>query len=383
MEKKKINILYLIDTYINGGGTETHLADLVMNLDKDTFNPVICSFELEECPFVNKIRNSGIRIEYIPVRKIYSFEAFIQASKLMKFIKSNNTDIVQAFHFKSDTYGVLVSRLAGVKKIISSKRDLGDLKKKRQVLLNKLMNPYIDHFIVACNSVGEVVRKIEGVESKKMTTIYNGVNLRRFDLDRRSDVTSLKKELDIHDGTFVIGSIAYFRPEKAYHIFFEAIEKIKNSIENWAVLILGDGPLEEYFKSFCKERKLDRNVRFMGSVLDVPRYISLMDIICLVPNKNEGFSNAILEGMAMKKPIIATDVGGNAESVQDGETGFIIPSNDSEELSNAILKLFNDVNLRNRMGEKGRERIEKHFVLDGMIRKMEHLYLKLYQESNS
>jgi glycosyltransferase involved in cell wall biosynthesis len=376
---KKINILYLIDTLRDGGGTETHLAEVSARLDRKRFNCFICAFDCEQGPFVKRIEENT-PVAYIPVGRFYGINAVIQAFNLIKFIRENHIDIVQTFHFKSDTYGVLVSKLAGVRRIISSRRDLGDLKESRHLMLNRLLNPFVDHFIMVCNTVAEAVKKTEGVPEERMTTIYNGVNLNSFNLDRERDVVSLKKELGISPDAFVIGSIAYFRPEKAYHILFEAIEKLDKSLKEWDLVILGDGPLEDHFKALCRKKGLEDRVKFMGSVIDVPRYISLMDVVCLVPNKNEGFSNAILEGMAMAKPIIATDVGGNAEAVIDGETGFIIPPDNTERVAEAILKLYNDWDLRKKMGKKGREVIDKKFVLQDMISKMEDLYTKICQE---
>lgn len=382
MEHNKINILYLIDTYRNGGGTESHLADVTTYLNRDKFNYIMCSFDLQECPFVARIRSGGTPIEYIPLTKIYLPSAFSRARKLIKLIKDHQIDIVQTFHFKSDTFGVLVSKLAGVRTIISSRRDLGDLKKRRHLFLNKAINPLIDHFIVVCNSVRNVMRNVEGVPEDKMTTVYNGVQLRRFQPCTSSVPIAIKRELEIPDNAFVVGSIAYLRPEKAYHIFFQAMEEIQHFIKPWCALIVGDGPLKESLQILCKKMGIDRNVRFVGSVVDVPQYISLMDLLCLVPNKNEGFSNAILEAMAMQKPVIATDVGGNAEAVEDGQTGILIPPNDSKRLVEAILKLYTDIDLRTQMGDKGRRRIENNFSLQHMIMSMEDLYSQIYLEAN-
>jgi len=170
--------------------------------------------------------------------------------------------------------------------------------------------------------------------------------------------------------------------KKGYDVFFEAIDKIRDSMNNWTVITLGDGPMEDHFRMLCRKKKIDCNVKFMGSVSDVLKYGFLMDIICLVPTQNEGFSNAILEGMAMGKPIIATDMGGNSEAIVDGDTGIIIPPNHPQKLADAIVRLYRDVNLRKRMGERGRERVEKHFTLEDTIMKLQQLYLQMNPEIN-
>lgn len=102
-----------------------------------------------------------------------------------------------------------------------------------------------------------------------------------------------------------------------------------------------------------------------------------MDVFCLVPNKNEGFSNAILEAMAMARPVIATDVGGNAEAVVHGQTGLIIPPDNSDALAEAILDLYNNPDKRLQMGQNSRERAVNVFSLEHMIKEHEKFYESL------
>lgn len=378
---KKVNILFLIDMFLDRGGTEAHIADLVENLDKNKFNCTICAFDSNESEFITRIREKGITVRYIPLGKIYGWKALGQAWELYKFIRTNQFDIVQTFHFKSDTYGVVVSKFAGVPNIISSRRDLGDLKRTRQILVNRLANPLIDHFLMVCKAVGDAAWRDERIPSSKVTLSYNGVDLKRFNLSADQKSKNVRRDLGLNEHEVVIGSVAYFREEKAYDVFFKALDHVRDKATGWKVLILGDGPLEGEFKAYCKENDLEDYVTFMGAVDDVERYIGVMDLICLVPKKNEGFSNAILEGMANGKPVIATNVGGNSESVVDGETGIIIPPNRPDHLAEAILKLLADKDLRANMGRKGRERIEKYFSMDVMIQRLEQFYSERFKES--
>jgi len=328
---------------------------------------------------VERIRSVGVPVEYIRVGRIYGPHAIYQALKLLRLIKHYHIDIVQSYHFKSDTYGVFISKIGGVKRIVSSRRDMGDLKKAHQVLLCKFMNRFVDHFNMVCDSVGKAMHKTEGIPMRKMTTIYNGVDLDQFPVVKMNDILNLRNNLGISPKAFVIGIISYFRFEKAYDVFFAAIDKIRNQIPEWAVLILGNGPLEANFKALCKTKGLEGRVKFMGSVLNVERYIALMDLVCLVPRSNEGFSNAILEGMVMGKPIIATDVGGNAEAVVMGDTGILIPPNDPVQLANAILQLYQNPSLRMAMGEKGKKRVQDNFSLEQMVKKMEDFYIQILE----
>lgn len=357
------------------GGTEKHLYYLTKYLNKDKFNCSIVTFDLKEI-FVKKIREEGIKVIFIPVKRHYTLNALLKAFKLKALIKKHNIDIVQTFHFKSDTYGVLVSKLSGVSKIISSRRDVGDLKKPRQIFLNKIINRFIDRYITVCNTVGEKVHKTEGIPRDKMITIYNGVDLNKFN-PNNTVLQDIKENLGLKEDDFVIGTSAVFRPEKAYHILFKGIEKVLPFIKNLKVLVLGSGVTKSYFEDYCNRGPLRDIVKFMGFVDDVENYLPLMNIFCYVPDKNEGFSNAILEAMAMERPIIATDVGGNTEAVANGINGIIIPPSNADALADAILYLYNNSDTRCRMGIKSRERVEQFFTLQQMIKNHERLYLEM------
>jgi L-malate glycosyltransferase len=373
--RKKINILFIIDEIMDRGGTENHIFTLASSIDKARFNASICYFRGGAKYVQFGKEKLGIDLVGVDLDRIYSFDALRKAFRLSRVIRERDIDIVQTFHFKSDTYGVMVSKLSGVSRIISSRRDMGDLKKRRQILLNRVMNRFINRYIMVCGAVGRRFHEIEGIPEDRMVTLYNGVDLSRFDPARTPRKN--REELGIKEGDFVVGTVAHFRPEKAYHIFFEGINKVKGSIKNLKVLVVGDGgavSMRKQFEDYCKGNGLGKVVKFIGHVEDIENYLPFMDVFCLVPNKNEGFSNSILEAMAMGRPIIATNVGGNAEAVVNGETGFIIPPNNSEMLAELILKLYTDSDMRLKMGKKARKRAEEVFPLKLMVKKHEDLY---------
>ena len=378
--RKKINILYIIDQFKAGGGTERHLVRLATMLDRERFNTAISCFEGAPGTILDDILKHGIPVEDLNLSRIYSYRALARGFRLARFIRRHGIDIVQTFHFKSDTFGVFFSRLAGVPIVVSSRRDTGDLKKPRQILLNRIMNRFIDRFIMVCNAVGTKVRECEGVPAHKTVTIYNGVDLKRFSGAGARDVELLRRQLGLDDSNFVVGISAIFRPEKAYHVFFKGIEGVLSTIKNLKVLVLGFGPTKDHFVSYCRKGPLREVVKFQGFVEDVERFLPLMDVFCLVPNKNEGFSNAILEAMAAGRPVIASDVGGNAEAVVHNETGIIIPPDDPAALSRAILELYNNPEKRLQMGQKARERAAESFSIEKMIREHESFYETLYSE---
>ncbi len=374
---KKINILYIIDQLCGMAGTERHLLYLVSRLDKERFNCYVCCFIGEEHGMVEKIRAEGIKVFDLNLNRIYSPIAPMKALAIRKIIKDNNIDIVQCFHFKSDTFGVFTSHFSGISNIISSRRDMGDLKTNRQRFLSNLVNRYISRYIMVCDRVGAKFHQTEDIPLQSMSTIYNGVDLEVFDLRKKT----IKKRADIglSTGDFVVGSTAIFRPEKSYHVFFEAIEILLEKIDNLKAVVIGHGPLREHFTNYCNDGPLKDVVKFVGRVEDVDNYLPVLDVFCLVPSSNEGFSNAIIEAMAMGRAIVTTDVGGNGEAVINGETGFVIPPDNAQKLAERIMYLYENPKVLRDMGVKARTRAEEVFSLDAMIKRHEELYEDVYK----
>ena len=374
MKKSKINIMYMIDQFRAGGGTENHLSYLVRHLDRDRFSPCVVVFDLWPNPLVESIEAAGIPVLHIPVGRYYTGNAMAKALVLRSIIKEKKIDIVQTFHFKSDTYGAIAAHLAGVRHLVSSKRDTGDLKSRIYFFIHKHVNRYIGNYIFVADAVGRIVIEREHIVKGRFRTIYNGVDLKRFQVPTPEIVIQRRDELGIGADDFVVGSVAWLRPEKNYNIFFDALEFVSQEVDKVKAVVVGGGTLLDHYKEQVWDRGLVDRVFFTGPCDDVRRYLSVFDVACLVPGRNEGFSNAILEKMATGLPLVVSNVGGNAESVKDQYNGLVISANDSRALADALLRLYRDPELRRTMGRRSRQRVEEEFTLSKMIQQHEEYY---------
>ncbi|THB80823.1 MAG: glycosyltransferase [Desulfobacteraceae bacterium] len=372
--KDRINILFIIDHFHLAGGTEKHLSYLVRHLDRTKFKCMIVVFDFGHNPLSNKIEASGVPIVHIPVYRYYTLNALIKGLELFRLIKKNNIDLVQTFHIKSDFYGALIAKLSGVKCIVSSKRDTGDLKSRWHFFLNRRVKNLFSGFIAVADAVKDQIVVTEHIKREKITTIHNGVNLGKFAVPDEEKRMQIRRKFGYSESDFIIGTVAWFRPEKCYDVFFEAIDLVRQSAGNVKAVVVGGGQQLDYYKNKINNTALSDHVLFTGLVDNVSEYINLFDVACLVPGKNEGFSNSILEKMAMGLPLVVTDVGGNSESVLDGFNGFVIPPGDSSALSQSILELYRDPEKRRLMGKRSRQRVEEHFTIFKMIKDHEKYY---------
>ncbi len=373
----KINILFIIDYFHRTGGTERHLALLARRLPANKFNCKIVVFDLGDNPLIDQIRANKIPVTHIPVVREYTPNALAQAIELSRIIRRNHIDIVQTFHQKSDSYGALIARLCGVRHIISSKRDIGDLKKEWHFFLNRRLRFLFERIIVVADAVGDVVTAKEGIDPSKIVKIYNGVDETAFSPPTQTEIADMKNCLGFNPEDFVVGMVAGFRPEKNHNVFFEGAIRVMDAIPSLKLLAVGGGPLLEHYRSLYSKEIFDKKIIFTDAINDVSSILKAMDVGCLIPGKNEGFSNSILEKMAMGLPLIVSDVGGNAEAVINNQNGLVISPSDKDAFCKALVEIYSDSARRLQMGRRSRQLVEEKFTLQGMCDAHQALYESL------
>jgi glycosyltransferase involved in cell wall biosynthesis len=174
--------------------------------------------------------------------------------------------------------------------------------------------------------------------------------------------------------------IAGLRPEKNHDVLLAALTLLAPEVPGLRVLLVGAGPLLEHYRAQVAHGPLRAATVFTGDVPQVRDYAWAMDVGCLTPGSNEGFSNAVIEQMATGLPMIVTDVGGNAEAVAAGESGYVIAPGASAELARALRRLYQDAALRRAMGRAARARVEERFSLEQMCARHAQLYRQLLDD---
>lgn len=376
MPNKKINILYIIDYFHRTGGTEKHLVDLVRHLPRDCFDSTVVVFDLGTNVLIDNMRSSGVSVIHLPLGRVYVLNAFLRAIELRRTIKAKAIDIVQTFQPKADSYGALVARVSGVKHIVCSKRDTGEFRSPWYVLLNRFLKHLFDRVIVVSDAVADAVVSKEGVRRDRICTIYNGVDTAKFAPPTREEAIRERRRWGLAADDFVVGMVAGFRPEKNYDAFFAGARKAMEVVPSLKVLAVGGGPLLEHFRAFCSDEALRSRVVFAGDISDVAGCLKAMDVACLTSN-SEGFSNAVVEKMAVGLPVVVTGVGGNREAVINEDNGIIVAPGDWEAVGKAIVALYGDAGKRVRMGRRSREIVEEKFSAERMYKSHEELYVAL------
>ena len=230
MPPDRIEILFIIDYFHRTGGTENHLAQLVAGLPSELFHCSVLTFDLGENPLLDGLRARGVPIINLPVGCEYAPNAAVQAVRLWSLIRRNRYDIVQTFHQKADTYGALIARVSGVRYLISSKRDTGQLRKPRQVFFNRCLKSLFDAFIAVADGVCVAVVASNHLPAAR---VRDNLQRRRHCPLRRplSRAASRGQEPPrVCAGRFRGGHGCGFGPEKNHDVFFDGLLQALPSI---------------------------------------------------------------------------------------------------------------------------------------------------------
>lgn len=330
----KIKIVYLIDQ-LNIGGTENQLLELIGRLNNNRYEPVLVC--LRHSDFYDTVDLSCEK-KILNVQKLISLNGLIALIGFARWLRKCDAQIVQTFFFDATVFGVCSAKLAGVKKIISSRRDLGFWYTPRLLIILRIINLFTNIVLVNSKAIQANVIAKEKCNPRKTAVIYNGIDLKRF---RRTLNTSqtVRKQYGIKE-QMVVGIVANLnRPVKRVDLFIRAASEVTKEINNIAFVIVGDGHLKNELMQLAVELTVDERVYFVGRHQDVVKWLNCFDVGVLTSD-TEGFSNAILEYLACGLPVVCTDSGGNREIIEDGVNGYKFPKNNHMVLSQKIIQLI-------------------------------------------
>ncbi|MDI6792443.1 MAG: glycosyltransferase [bacterium] len=368
----RLNLLYLI-TGLDVGGTEKVLARLVAGLNKERYRILVCSLQ-KRGPVADEIERCGIKVVSLDMEGKLNLNAPL---KLFSLLKKEKVDILHSYLFHANLLARIVGRLARVPIIISSERTM-EMEGRHRLIINRLTAPLADCITVNSNSVREFVSHRIGIDSQKLVTIYNGLDVSDFQR-KEGDSSGVKKKWGIDSDKVVIGCVARFDPPKGVEYLLQAAVRVIAKHPNALFLLVGYGPLRRKLEDMTEELGLASKVIFTGECNDVPGMLSIMDIFVL-PSLYEGFPNAVLEAMAASRPVVATSVAGIPEIVVDNETGLLVPRANPEALAEAINTLIQYPEMAEKMGQAGRSRVEDYFSLEKMVEETEELYERLIEK---
>jgi len=309
-------------------------------------------------------------IYLLPLKCTYDITALLGAFDLSYFICRHRIELVQTFFESSDLWAGFVTKTMSSAKLIWSRRDMGILRSCKHRLAYRMMACFPDAVFAVSEHVRQYCIDVDRIDSCRVHTIYNGLNLS----DWNTTFSSPKVSGGAH-----ITSVGNVRRVKGYDILIKAAALVVAYFPNASFSIAGDVlELDYYYELQALIRDLNLNDRFhfVGGITNIIHHLCTADIFVL-PSRSEGFSNALVEAMAASLPVIASNVGGNAEAIIDGVNGLLIPPDDPNALFAAIIRLLSDPTQAKAMGSAGNAFAAEFFTTDAMMKSIVNIYDKL------
>ena len=287
-------------------------------------------------------------------------------------LRVGRPDVVHFFLPAAYLVGGIASLGAPVRRRVMSRRSLNDYQRDHPALarLERLLHRRMDAVLGNAQAVVDQLRQ-EGAPAARLGLIYNGIDPASA-ADRRGEV---RGRLGIAEDSLVAVLVANLIAYKGHADLLRGLAAERARLPpGWTLLCVGrDDGIGAELRALARHLGVAEQVRWLGQRDDASALLAAADIGILCSHQ-EGFSNAILEGMAAGLPMLVTDVGGNAEAVVDGETGLVVPAHDPAHLGAALASLAGDPARRRAMGAAGRRRVSEHFSLDACVAAYERLY---------
>ena len=338
------------------GGGESHLLDLIYFLNKEKIIPVCLSFTDGE--MINRLTQMGVICYVLETQR--PFDTRIQ-NKIIQIIKNEEIQLIHAHGSRAASNILFPSWKLKLPLIYtvhgwSFHDDQSFFIKKCRSLSEKIICARASQVICVSQSNKVTGEKIFGL--KKATVIENGVNLDLFNPNKPHK--DLRQVFGFKPSDFIVGFIARCTKQKNPLIFLESLAKAHEVNSLVKGLFIGEGDMDMEVDEFIKVHKMEQYLYRSMFRTDVPDLLHTIDVYCL-PSLGEGLSIALLEAMAMKKPIIATPTDGTRELIQNGKNGIVIPFNNTLALTDAILTLANSSEKCKLYGQSAQSLIEKRF----------------------
>lgn len=378
----KPNVLHIIDSF-EQGGTERQAVQLVHLLNESGRYRVHLACLKNQGVLRAEVGrlNLGEIPEY-PLNNFYNRNFVRQLRRFASFLRMREIDVVHAHGLYTNIFGMAAAQLARVPVRISSRRETNGLRNgvRRWGERNAFR---LAHAVVAN---AEAVRRqliAEGVRDEKIVTVYNGLDAKRVappaDLSRREALALLGLPPD-EERRFVTIVANVRHPVKDHPTFLRAAARVREAFPQAAFVIAGEGELMASLKELAAQLQLERDVFFIGRCERVAELLAVSGV-CVLSSKAEGFSNSILEYMAAERAVVATDVGGAREAVVEGETGYLVPAGDDEQMGARIIALLSEPERARAMGARGKLIVEEKFSCRAQLERTEKLYDRLLSKT--
>ena len=384
---ERVHVVQLVATGTNGGAQE-HVAALLARIDRTRYDTRVIS--LSDGSAVKRWRGLGFCVDVVEA-EAESDE--LVAAEVAELLARWQTQVLHGHMYRAEVVSVLAADLLGARGVarpylvetVHSSRVRSH--EDRELLAR--MTPSIDRLIAVSKAVVAKLEREGRTGSTPVELIYNGVDMGRY--DHTEACCTLPEEYGFPEGTPMVGVVARLEAEKGHATLLEAWPSVMARVPAARLLVVGEGSLaatlhdqadalgllgEPCTGDMCvgtRHARPGAAIVFTGRREDVPAVTAALDVAVL-PSYREAQGLVILEAMALARPVVATNVGGIPEMIEDGVTGLLVPPHDPEALADAICRVLLDHPLADMLGRAGHRLVHERFCVERMISDIESVY---------
>ena len=370
---KPIKVIHIVNV-----DTENYyLNNLIDYTDPKEIEFSFITFAPENCEFTRDIKKRG--------KKIYSLDAlsrkrYLRAFRqIRKILKAEKPDIVHTHLFDPTGIGLVAASREKFKTVFTRHHSdalyqiNSPVRRKFYLKLEDYVNAKADHIIAPSQMVRGILIEKENVPAEKISLIPYGQTTERFDAVTPEKIAAVQSELDMKRNLALVFVARLFHRKGHIYLFEAFTELVKNGLDATLYLV-GPGEYQTQLEQFVKELEIENRVKFLGWRSDALAIIGAADII-VHPSLEDALSSAVIESLMMQKPIIATDISGVRDSLDNGKYGKIVPPADAENLRLAIKELIGNLEAWREKAKQG-----KKYLLEYMdAKRVADEYQKVYQ----
>jgi len=360
-------------TDLDVGGAERCVMQLVTRLDRERFDPVVYCLAPEpaepEASCAEPIRAAGVPVHCLGARHRWQSPWIV--GKLARRLRQQRPQLIQTMLFHANVVGTLAARLAGVPRIVTGIR-VAERGERWHGKWSKRLGQRVDRHVCVSRDVAAFVEAEMRLPRDVLTVIPNGVDLNRFPAGEPGDLTGL----GIPPGRRIVASIGRWEPQKGIDWLIESAGQWLERLPDHDLLLVGRGSLEAHLRGLVAKRGVEDRVHFAGWRPDVPEILAASELLVL-PSQWEGMPNVVLEAMAARLPVVASDVEGVRELLGEQAAEQTVPFGDDQALADRLVQILADRDLAEQLGAANRRRVEQQFSLDAMVEAYQRLWESL------
>ena len=362
----RVRVVEILATGTNGGAQE-HLFSLLSRLDKTRYEASVVALSAGSA--VRKLDRAGFDVSVIDdpgdadaIRALTAHLALIRP------------DVIHTHMYRADIVGtkaaLALSESGHRRPYIVSTVHSSRVRSAEDRELIRQLTPSMDQLIAVSKSIERKIAA-EHRTGAPVRLIYNGVDLERY--DNQEACCTLPEEYGMEPGSQIVGVVARLEPEKGHQTLIEAWPQVLRSVPSAYLLIVGEGSRRDFLEQWAAAHKVAHRVIFTGRRDDVPAVTAALDVAVL-PSWREAQGLSILEAMALSRPVVASDVGGIPEMVEDGVTGLLVEHDNPVALAEAIVRLLTDHAFADTIARAGHDLVHDRFCIEIMVKSIEQIY---------